>query len=270
MKQIILLSALILISSCGDNKLNKVEKLGSFRILAIKTTTPELTQANGLTVIATPFISDISSGGRTITGNVEGCVDPGIAFGAEATCDGNSTRVTSAYSVDTTDAASLNSKWGPDSVPLSIPDAIFTGRSSIEKFNGVPFIIIFSLSADGVTYKSFRRILVTNRTTLNTNPSLTSLLLNSGAMAKPKNGDYFGINYSGTETYDYMRVDGVVESRTEKLVMAWYVSDGTLNISKANATETVQFKSDPPATPLLIIGVLRDERGGVAVTTSLN
>jgi hypothetical protein len=48
------------------------------------------------------------------------------------------------------------------------------------------------------------------------------------------------------------------------------MSDGTLNISKANATETVQFKSDPPVTPLLIIGVLRDQRGGVAVTTSLN
>ena len=269
MKKILITLPLLLIFSCGDNNLNKVETLSSFRVLAIQTANPELTQTSGLTVTARPYISDINGGGRTVTAIVDGCVDPGISFGAEATCEGNLTKVTSSYSVDTSTLPNLKSGWGNYSSALAIPDTIFTGRTAREKFNGVPFLIIFSFTVDGVIYKTFRRVLITNRTALNSNPTLTTLHLNGGAIAKPNNGDYLSASYSGAETYDYLRVDGVTESRTEKLVMAWYVSSGNLDIAKANAGESVKYKSDPPATQLLMIGVLRDERGGVTVLESL-
>jgi hypothetical protein len=111
--------------------------------------------------------------------------------------------------------------------------------------------------------------MITNRTTRNTNPNLISLQLNGGAIAKPKNGDSLSATYSGAETYDSILVDGATETRTEKLVMAWYVSSGNLDLSKVNASESVKYKTDPPASQLLIIGVLRDERGGVDIVQSL-
>jgi hypothetical protein len=271
MKILFIFLTLFFIFSCGKTTLNKVEQLGSFRILAIQTATPELTQINGLTVTVRPYISDIASGGRSITGTVEGCVDPGISFGANATCEGNPTLVTSSYTVDTTSAGTLHSKWGPYSSALAIPDLIFAGKSTREKFNGVPYLTIFTFVVDGLTYKSFRRVLVTNRTTpnLNTNPTLTALQLNSGPISKPNLNDHLNVSFSGVETYDYIRVDGLTETRTEKSVMAWYISDGTINISKANASESIQYQTDPPTGQLLIIGVLRDERGGVDVRENL-
>lgn len=260
---------LIMLASCGAKKLSDVETLGGFRVLAIQTQTPELTQSAGLTVTARPYISDISSGGRSVTGIVEGCIDPGVGSGAQATCTDNPSRVFANYSVDTSTLPTMKSGWGSYSSALAIPDTIFSGKSSKDKFNGVAYLIIFTFTVDGTTYKSFRRIMVTNKTALNTNPTLTSLNLNGGSMAKPKNGDFLSATYSGAETYDYIRSDGVTENRTEKLSIAWYVSAGVFDMPTATAAESVQYKSDPPTGQLLIIGVLRDDRGGVTTLENL-
>jgi hypothetical protein len=163
----------------------------------------------------------------------------------------------------------LNSGWGSYSGALSVPNTIFLGRSDREQFNGVPFLIIFSFTVDGAILKSFRRILVTNRTSLNTNPTLTSLLLNGSTIAKPQLNDYLSATASGAQNYNYVLADGQTENRNETLSMAWYVSSGELNTAKTSASESVKYKSSPPASSLLIIGVLRDERGGVAVRESL-
>ena len=122
----------LLLLSCGGKKLADVETLGAFRVLAIQTTTPDIVQTTGLTVTATPYVTDINSGGRTVSGLVEGCVDPGVSSGAEATCTGNPTRVSSAYSVNTAGAGfTMQSGWGSSSAALSIPDAIFVNSSII-------------------------------------------------------------------------------------------------------------------------------------------
>jgi hypothetical protein len=268
MKKIFLLLLIFLFSSCGDDKLNKVETLDSFRVLAIQSATPELTQTTGLTVTVRPYISDVKGGGRTLNAVVDGCIDPGTSFGAEVTCDGSSSKVSVAYSVNTSSLANLNSGWGANTSALSIPDSIFAGKTEREKFNGVPYIVIFNFTVDGVVKKFFRRILVTNRTTLNTNPTLSNLLLNGSTISKPKLNDYLSATTSGVENYNYVLIDGTVENRNELLTIAWYVSSGELNISKALANESVQYKTSPPSSPLLIIGVLRDERGGVAVLES--
>ena len=269
MSKILTILFVLIANSCGDNKLNKVETLSSFRLLAIQTPNPELTQATGLTVTARPYISDINGGGRIIAAVVDGCIDPGISFGAEANCEGNATKVTTSYSVDTSTLPLLNSGWGNYTSAIAIPDNIFMGKTAREQFNGVPFIIIFSFSVDGIVYKSFRRILITNRTTLNNNPTLSTLLLNGGTIAKPQNGDYLSAVSSGPETYDYLRVDGITEARREKMAMAWYVSSGNLDMPKVTASESIRYKSAPPTTQLLILVVLRDERGGVAVLDSM-
>lgn len=268
MKKIYIIISLFFISACGDNNLNKVEKLGSFRILAIKSNQPEFTQTNGLVVTAQAFVSDINSGGRAITADVEGCIDPGIANGAEASCEGSQSRVVSTSTVDTS-GTPLVPQWSTPTGNLSIPDTIFSGKSDREKFNGVPFLIIFNFLVDGSTYKSYKRVFITNRTVLNTNPILTTINLNGNGLARPANGDMLTAVYSGAESYDYQLVNGLTETRTEKLVMAWYVSDGIIDMPKTNANESIMYKSDPPIGQLLVIGILRDERGGVAVFQSV-
>lgn len=255
--------------SCGDDKLKKVETLSSFRILAIESATPELTQTTGLTVTARPYISDTNGAGRTIGAVVEGCIDPGISFGAEVTCEGNISKVSTTYSVNTSTLPNLNSGWGSYSSALSIPDTIFAGRTDREKYNGVPYIIIFKFTVDGAEYKSFRRILITNRTTLNTNPTLSGFLLNGSTLTKPNENDYLSATVSTAENYNFVLVDGTTENRNETLSIAWYVSSGELNTAKTGASESVQYKSSPPSSSLLLIGVLRDERGGVSVKENL-
>ena len=269
MKAILILISLFLTISCGNDKIKKLEILNSFRVLAIESLTPELTQGAGLSVSARPYISDINGGGRTLSAVVDGCVDPGVSLGAEVTCDGNITKVSVAYSLNTSTLPTLNSGWGSYSCALSVPNTIFLGRTDREQFNGVPFLIIFSFTVDGAILKSFRRILVTNRTSLNTNPTLTSLLLNGSTIAKPQLNDYLSATASGAQNYNYVLADGQTENRNETLSMAWYVSSGELNTAKTSASESVKYKSSPPASSLLIIGVLRDERGGVAVRESL-
>ncbi len=268
MKNLLFFFSLLLFASCGEDKLKKVETLSSFRILAIETATPELTQNTGLTITARPYVSDIN-GGRSLSAVVDGCIDPGISFGAEVTCEGNASKVSVAYSINTSTLPNLNTGWGSYSSALTIPDTIFTGRTDREKYNGVPYIIIFKFTVDGVVLKSFRRILVTNRTTLNSNPTLSALLLNGSTISKPNLNDYLSASVSGSENYNTILADGSLENRNETLTMAWYVSSGELNISKASASESVQYKTSPPSSQLLIIGVLRDERGGVAVRESL-
>jgi hypothetical protein len=269
MKNLLLFSLLVFMISCGDDKLKKVETLTSFRVLAIETATPELTQTTGLSVTARPYISDTNGAGRTISAVVDGCIDPGISFGAEVTCEGNASKVSVAYSINTSTLTNLNSGWGTYSSSLSIPDTIFAGRTDRDKYNGVPYIIVFKFTVDGAEHKSFRRILVTNRTALNSNPTLSGFLLNGSTLAKPNLNDYLSATVSNAENYNFILVDGTTENRNESLTMAWYVSSGELNTSKVNASESVQYKSSSPSTSLLIIGVLRDERGGVSVKESL-
>ncbi len=269
MKKTIYLFTLFLIASCGDDKLKKVETLNSFRLLAIESATPELTQNAGLSVTARPYISDVNGGGRIVNAEVDGCIDPGISFGAEVTCEGNPSKVSVAYTINTSALPNLNSGWGAYSSALSIPDTIFFGRTDRERFNGVPYIIIFKFTVDGAVVKSFRRILLTNRTVLNSNPTLSGLLLNGSTISRPNLNDYLSASVSGSENYNTILDDGIIENKNETLTMAWYVSSGELNISKATASESVQYKTSPPSTQLLIIGVLRDERGGVAVRESL-
>jgi hypothetical protein len=267
-KILIQLFTLFSIASCGEDKLKKIETLNSFRVLAIESATPELTQNTGLSVTARPYISDVNGAGRIVSAVVDGCIDPGISFGAEVTCEGNASKVSVAYTVNTSALSNLNSGWGAYSSALAIPDTIFLGRTDREKYNGVPYIIIFKFTVDDVVLKSFRRILLTNRTALNSNPTISSFLLNGSAISKPNLNDYLSASVSGAENYNTILADGTIENRNETLTMAWYVSYGELNISKATASESVQYKTSPPASQLLIIGVLRDERGGVAIRES--
>ncbi|MCE3014014.1 MAG: hypothetical protein LW878_13215 [Proteobacteria bacterium] len=266
----LILSLALLASSCGDDTFRKVEQLDRFRILAIEASAPEV--APGGSSNLRLFVSDPKGppAGREITGTLTTCIDPGIALGASVKCDHDPSRVTSSYTIDTR-GADFTTNLGTglsSSVSITVPGGIFTSRSSREQFNGVGYIAIFSFTVDGSEVTAFKRLIATTRTgaNLNSNPSGASLLLNGAAFAgNPQKGDRLSLSSAAAQSYDYINVDGSTEVKSEDLQVAWYISETELDAPKTKVGERVEILTEPPAQTYLIIGILRDERGGLEV-----
>jgi hypothetical protein len=261
------ITSLFILLSCSDDNFKKVENLSGFRVLAIQSNPVEVT--NSGTVGLQLYVSDVKGGGRAISATTEACIDPGVTLGAAVSCDHDPTTVTGSYSFNTdTDsqmgAANLYTGLADQVLNVTIPAFIFTGRSERDKVNGVGYLVIFRFDVDGKKVVSYKRILATTRTTLNQHPSVSGILLNGGAIAgKPSKDDRLKVQVSAPETYTYINVDGSSEVKTENLQTAWYVSEGELDTSKASVSESVKFKSSTPTGTMLIISIVRDERGGV-------
>ena len=148
----------------------------------------------------------------------------------------------------------------------TITATILLGRTAREQYNGVSYIVIFSFTVDGLTVKSFKRIVATSRNSLNSNPTISNVFINGNvASGKPNKDDLLSLTSSAAEDYSYQNVDDSLEARSETLEVAWYVSEGEINKPKAYSSETIKYKSIPPTSTMLLIAVLRDGRGGIAI-----
>lgn len=268
MKAIILLSLLALVS-CSDDTFRKVERLESFRILGIEASAPEV--APGGTSNLRLIVSDVNGGGRTINGTYVSCIDPGIAYGAKVNCDHDSASVSGSYSINPTtesqvNAVNLYTGTADATVVATAPLTILTGRSDREKFNGVGYITIFTFTVDGKEVSAFKRIVATNRGSLNNNPAGSSILVNGAPIsAAIEKGDKLVAVNNSPETYQVMTVEGDLETRTEEFKVAWYVSQGKLDKPKSNIEETVEYLGNSPTSDSLVLAIIRDERGGLEV-----
>ena len=260
--------ALLTFSSCSDG-LPKYVLLGDLRVLAIKADPPEI--APGASSTITPWLSDIKGAGRTLTVTAVGCVDPGIGFGADASCDGRP------------DATSLTqgsvNLSGPEftgatsSFSVTVPTDILQSRLPFDQFNGVAYLIQYTVSAsDGSTVKSLKRVMVSNSTSPNSNPSLTQILADGAAFStRPANpvqlqADFPATGPQGPENYSRMQVDANLTNLTETFVTTWFISEGTVQYERTDGATQTKFTpaatSTTPATRLQVIAVLRDGRGG--------
>jgi hypothetical protein len=262
---IFLFSSLV---GCGDEKLKKVEQLKEFRVLGVLASAPEVAPGGSSTLRL--IVSDPNGGGRTLTGQVRLCIDPGIARGAFVSCDHDTSAVSTTYTIDTVNdvdlgAANLYTGQATATVTANVPATIHAGRSERDKFNGVGYIAIFTFDDNGRSVSVFKRVLATNRAALNTNPTFSAINHNGAAItAKPALNDPLSVTTSGAESYQLQNIDGSIETLTEEYEVAWYITSGELSNSKALATETIRYKSDPPATSLGMLVLVRDERGGLA------
>lgn len=256
---------LLLTVGCGSQEMKKVELLNEFRILAVVTTTPEVVPGAGVTLQL--FVSDVKGGGRVINGTTISCIDPGISFGAQVNCDHDPFAVAGTYTIDTTTVdmtSNLFTGLAADTLNVTVPIGIFVGRSVRDQFNGVGYISIFNFNVDGKDVSVFKRVVATNRGALNTNPAGSAILLNGAPIsATPNKNDKLRMTSSAPETYDYITIDGSTEVRTEGLQVAWYVTEGKFDKPKSDVNETVKYLDDAATTPSLVIGIVRDERGGV-------
>ena len=264
MKYLILLFVCV---ACGGGDFKKVERLSGsgFRVLGISTAQPEV--APGATVSDIQvYFSDVG-GGRAISGTTVSCIDPGISLGAQVNCDHDPSRVTGTYNINTStedQSGGLFVGLSTATASVTVPAQIFLGRSARDQFNGVGYIIIFSFDVDGKKITAFKRIVATSRTAKNTNPSGSVLLNGAPIAALPNKDDKLVVSSTSAETYDIENVDGSVETRTEEIQVAWYISYGTLNKPKTFVNEETEFLDDRSPGQFVLVAVIRDERGGIS------
>ncbi len=259
---------LILLSllSCSDDTFRKVETLGSFRILGVVADKPEVSP--GDTVSLQLYVTDVDGGGRTITGSVVSCIDPGIAYGATVSCDNDPATVSGSYTINTitdTDLGSSHAYTGAaqEVEAITIPGTLLTGRSNRERINGVGYITIFTFVVDGKTHKAFKTIKAVSGRALNNNPTLTDIQSDGVSLtAFPAKNDKIVALADPAESYSYVNIDNSTETKTEAQQIAWYVSSGKLSKPKTNVNESTEYLGDAKVGTSVVLGLIRDERGG--------
>lgn len=261
--------SLFIFSSCGDDKFKKVEVVDSFRILAIVANEPEVAAGGSTNVF--PYVSDPNGAGRTLSGTYEICLDSGVSFGANPTCENISGATTGSYTINfSTDADfAANGYTGLAATPVvvTVPSTIFSNKDSRQQFNGVAMLVIFRFTVDGKEISAFKRIFATNRGSYNINPSTPIVELNGSTLSsKPIAGDRLTLSGpNDEETFDYQNIDGAIESRVETYEVAWYVSSGKLLKPKISKNEDTQVSSSAESSSsFFCVSVVRDERGGVS------
>ena len=268
---------LILLASCGGDNFNKVEVLKGFRILSVVMTTPatESEVQEGTLVRLKLYVSDVEGAGRSHVGTTTSCIDPGISLGAKVNCDHDPSAITPEFTLNTNTpdlSANLYTGLADDFVDVTVPVGIFTGRSAREQFNGVSYIVIFNFTVDGKAVSVFKRIVATNRGSLNTNPTGSAVFLNGVAIASapaPAKDDKLKVTTSSPETYKFINAEGDTETRTEVFQVAWFITQGTFDKPKSDVDETVKYLGDAATIPSLVISIVRDDRGGAEIVREI-
>lgn len=265
-------SALFLVS-CGNSDLPKYYSLDSLRILAILPANPTQAEVSaGDTVGLQILMSDTRGGGRALTYSAEACFDPGVGAGADPSCAGSLTKVTLATNQSLTLPAAPNYTGVVSPAGLSaitIPSTILANRSAADQYNGVAYLVTVQLRAsDGTQVSAFRRIVVSNKSTKNSSPTLTQILSNGVSLtAVPTGAVSLTTNATGTETFLVQQSNGTLSSSTEALQITWFVSDGKLSYTRTIGSAANTFTPPSPVPTgrnVLVYAVVRDGRGGVA------
>lgn len=261
---------LFLVISCSKDNFKQVYDLKGLRVIAVTagklgdTTKAEF--STGDTVVVTPYVSDVQNT-RVVTATIETCSDPGVNYGAVPSCENVFDRNATYGSVNLDTSVTTGATGAMPSTNITIPTTIFAGRTSVEQFNGVDYLVTLTISAGGDEIKTFKRLRVTSKSTKNNNPTLGNILFNGNNFTTyPNEGDFRLSTTSGEETFQIQSSNGSISSVTEEMNVAWYVSDGEINFPVTTKNGTTKFKpKEPKSNSLVVVAVLRDNRGGMAV-----
>lgn len=269
MRALILISSFLVLGACSQDDLPKYSKLDGLRILALDLNTPEIQNpsAGAQTVQLTPYLSDIGGSG-SIDLTIQSCLDRGVSFGAEPTCEGAADVTTTNSTLTFADAE----RTGPAAaitVNFTIPANLLSQYAAPLRFNGVAYLITVTATRGTATLKSFRRILLSTKTP-NQNPGIADVLAEGTTLSNLPAGETnlsFSTN-TNPESYQYMNTKEEVSNLTETFETTWFISDGELTTPRTRADETTKW-TPPPTAPtgrsVVVVGVLRDGRGGVSV-----
>lgn len=251
----------ILITSCGDDDFKKYAALSELRVLGIVSDIPEVSDTNE-TVSLTPIVSDVKNEGRVISIKVEGCVDPGIATGEEIRCVGGDK-----YQLVSNSTVNLNTELGATvytgnlaAVDVTIPADILDGRSALEQYNGVDYLVLFTFSVDEEEIISFKRIRVSSRPIKNTNPTIDSI----SNLAMVATEQTLSVTLGDSpEDFNFYNLTGEIEQGKEVYYLSWFTSSGEIENSQVYASESTKLSlaSTLPSEAVVVV-MLRDGRGG--------
>lgn len=256
------------LGSCGNDNLPKPQKLGPLRVLGLIASNPEI-QPGGTSAI-TAIVSDFNQGGRALSYEWKACVDPGVALGATPTCEGASSVGTPASGTINTTATQLaatpfTGEASNNGFTLGAGDtgAILNGKTSFEKFNGVAILVTFKVSSGSESESAFRRILVRDLT-LNPTPLNTKPATPAGIAALPSSEQALTPTISETAaSYSVLSTTGDTLTRTEKLTVSWYTTDGEFEFSRTDGASSNKWTPPTSGTAVGLI-LLRDDRGGLS------
>lgn len=257
-------------SSCGDSNLPDYNQLGDLRVLSVEVNNGGKSEAApGDSVALTPLLSWVNGGGQTVSWTTEACRDPGIAFGQIPTCDSAPDKVAIGGAGTGSSAIGTSANAWTDVLPaisVTVPANIFNPGlpllpiSTADQQSGYAYLVFMTFTgADGQEVKTFKRIVTTTRTgaALNSNPLLNDLLLNGVALPAstplPAEKVTLSAQFTGLESDD-------------EATITWFLSDGELQRMRTTADLTTSDWTPPKTAPVgrsaIIVGVLRDGRGG--------
>lgn len=262
---------------CANENFPKYQKLDSFRVIGIQADKPEvLISTLPATVTLTPILSDTGSGGRTVTITGSACPDPGINFGAEPTCDQSPLKVDLSIPSVTPGAVANNSQvFGTPSLTgstpsftVTVPTGLTTGRGTTDLFNGIGYLVSLRFQAGDKVVRAYKRIAISNKTTANLNPSITSVLGNGSALTVlPTTDVTLSVQTSAPASYEAMSSEGIVTSRTESLRVTYFHTDGLMKFARLSPSETNTWTPPsvaPTGRPTTLVVVVYDGLGGMA------
>jgi hypothetical protein len=270
---------------CGTDVLPKYYLLDRLRVLGANTVGAAAEFSGGDAGIQVAFhISDPKGAGRTLSYSLESCVDPGIGIGATPSCANNPTRTvitalstfvpgtaaTNFYGVLTTPAFSV-----PAAGIMFIDPTTGSPKPTYQQDNGVAYIVILRLTATTTeNLIAYKRVIVSTKAAKNQNPTFGSpaLTLNGlDATTYTLTTDAIPMNSSvatgSVETYFLEDSNGTSATKTEALTVTWFTNAGQIRYTRTDpGVENRYTPPAPLATVTSIIAVLRDDRGGEAIT----
>lgn len=266
---------LFIFSSCSDNDFKVYVELKDLRILALVANdgSNKAEVSPGSSVTITPWISDINETSQ-LTYTWQGCIDPGLNFGVEPSCDQSSlaTPITTG-TISTLTAAQLFT-GAADSFVVTIPSNLLVTATTQQKNNGLNYIVTYSLSnSAGLNVKSFKRIVVSDSSKVNknSNPVLNSILANDVTLTTLSANSSFNlrIDYpsSSRESYNVLNEKNEIRTETEELQTTWFYTDGEAKYFRTINTDlnTYTTPATYPNRDSLLVAVIRDDRGGTFV-----
>jgi len=269
-KKIFLVIFSICLLGCSED-LPDYNKLEDLRIVALKVDLPEVNPGTEVSVNA--LVSDIGGDGRTLSYSLISCTDPGVAYGAEPNCDNASDKIEVAEGTITNLTEENSFTLDQDPVAVAVPSSVLDLYSDIESYNGVAYLIVYTLTAEnGDSVKGFKRVVITSetKTAKNSNPTIIEIVDENGnelSELPQEETDYkISVSSNSSENYtEYILADSLT-SLEEVITTTWFVSDGamkyyrTINENYNSLTPPTVLPTDRPA---VIVVVSRDGRGGV-------
>lgn len=273
----------LIFSGCSAENFPEFTKLEKLRILALSVDTPELQNpAAGVNNISlSPYISDVGGSG-TVRLEIQSCLDPGASLGQTPSCSG-ALYASSVQSVTVTAPGGQADgtfgspertgipSTGAITVGLTIPPSLLLAYASAIQFNGVAYLITVTATAGSQSVRAFRRVLISNKPP-NTNPTISAFFQNGNPLTSlPTRDTELSFSIVGSpENYNFLSDEGNLISRTETMEVTWFVSDGSIANPRTTIGQSTIWNvpgGAPSGRKVVLVGVLRDGRGGMNVLT---